>query len=357
MTRHSTATRIPDCTPGRTAKRILERLALLLFAGLTLSACDGPQNFMDTAGAAARGLANLGWFVVLLFLVVTAVVWLLIGWLATRRRGSFDEHAPVGTHNGQAWILVGGIAIPVGILSIVFISSLQTLDAYPLSAGDGGEPDLRVVARQWWFTAEYPHPGGELGVIESPTEIHIPVGEAVDVELVSRDVIHSFWVPKLHGKVDVIPGQKNYIRLRADRPGTYIGQCGEYCGMQHAHMRLVVVAQPRTEYLAWLDAQAQPAKAPEESQALQGRDIFMNNACVLCHTVRGTPARGKVGPELTHLASRNRIAGGMMRNNTANLMAWVTHAQSLKPGSQMPDLTAFTGEELHALVAYLQTLE
>jgi cytochrome c oxidase subunit 2 len=190
-----------------------------------------------------------------------------------------------------------------------------------------------------------------------PTELHVPVGRPVTIELVSRDVIHSFWVPKLHGKVDLVPGMTNVVHLQADRPGLYSGQCAEYCGMQHAQMRIQVVAQSPAAWRAWLDAQRAPAAEPKSELARHGRDVFMQGACPLCHTVRGTPALGSVGPDLTHLASRDRIAGGALENDVANLSAWVTHAQSLKSGVAMPNLTQFTCEQLNALVEYLKGLK
>jgi cytochrome c oxidase subunit 2 len=178
----------------------------------------------------------------------------------------------------------------------------------------------------------------------------------VDIALATADVIHSFWVPPLHGKVDLVPGMVNHIRIQADQPGRYPGECAEYCGMQHANMKLYVVAEPPERFERWLEAQRRPANPPDTDQARAGQQVVVEGACALCHTVRGTPALGTVGPDLTHLASRQTIAGGMLPNNIANLHAWVTHAQSLKPGAEMPDLNQFTGDQLHALVAYLRTL-
>lgn len=332
------------------------RASTVLLLMLVLCGCGGPQNMMDAAGPAASGLAQLGNWVMWTFVAVTLVVWALIAWVALRRRGSLDAHAPITADGGQSWILVGGFAIPAAILSIVFIVSLQSIQDFPLSDGNTSVPDIHVVGRQWWFEARYPRADGP-GEIPSATEVHIPAGTAVDIELTSRDVIHSFWVPKVHGKVDLVPGRANRIRLRVDEPGVYLGQCAEFCGVQHAHMRLLLVAHPPDDYAAWRRAQERPAHSPATSQERRGRDVFMSAACPLCHTVRGTSARGNVGPDLTHLASRKRIAGGMLENNTANLSAWVTQAQSLKPGVEMPDITDFTGEELTALVTYLQSLE
>lgn len=329
-------------------------------------ATDGPQNFMRGAGPAARSLAALGWFALAAFTATTIVVWALIWWLALRCRGSLDAHAPVDANGGQSWIVVGGVAIPALVFGTLFVASLDTMAGFPLAhAGHGESADeavkpagttIRVVGRQWWFGGEYLDASSPR-VVHVPTEIHVPTGCPVDILLETRDVIHSFWIPKLHGKVDLIPGVVNRVRIQADEPGTYFGQCGEFCGEQHANMRVYVVAQEGLDYRRWLAAQAAPAHAPSTAQQARGRELFEGGPCAVCHTIRGTEAAGRIGPDLTHVGSRRYIAGGMLPNNTANLAAWITHAQSLKPGSQMPDLTAFDGVELRALVAYLQSLE
>jgi cytochrome c oxidase subunit 2 len=169
--------------------------------------------------------------------------------------------------------------------------------------------------------------------------------------------MHSFWIPALHGKVDLIPGHTNYIRLEASQAGSYTGQCAEFCGAQHAHMRLLVVVQEPEEYSAWLDAQRKPGSDPRTSDEIAGKETFLAGSCVMCHTVRGTIAGGRVAPDLTHFGSRRMIASDSFPNNDAYLEAWITHAQSLKPAAQMPDLTQFSGEQLHDLVAYLRQLQ
>jgi cytochrome c oxidase subunit II len=335
----------------------LWRQLLALGVAAQLTGCSGSMNFMQGSGPAANNIAALGWFVLIVFGAVSIVVWILIAWLARRRRGTLDWHAPVHANGGQRWIYVGGIAIPVAVLAIVFIATLQTMQHFPMAhTADTREPPVRVIGHQWWFEAQYTVPGTH-DVIASPTEVHIPVGRPIELALETRDVIHSFWVPKLHGKVDLVPGQVNFVRIQADRPGRYIGECGEFCGVQHAHMRVEVVAHSPEEYARWLEHQRLDVIEPSSEQARAGQQVFMNAACPLCHSVRGTGAQGSAGPDLTHVASRKHIAGGMLLNNRANLQAWVTHAQSLKPGARMPSLTQFDGAELNALVTYLQTLQ
>lgn len=322
--------------------------------GSILVGC-GPQNFMAAGGPAAQPIAWLGWFVLIAFIVATAITWGLLLWAALRRRGTYETHASIDDDGGEGWILIGGFLAPVAVLTMFFVVTLHILHRYPMDEGQGS-PEIHVVARQWWFNAHYRVDGRPDLEVTSPTEIHIPVGRPVQLDLASDDVIHSFWVPKLHGKVDMMPGFTNHVRLQADHPGTYEGQCGEYCGEQHAHMRLFIVAQTPAEYVRWLDAQRAPAAGPLDPEAKHGAEVFQAAACPMCHTVRGTAALGSIGPDLTHVASRRTIAGGSIRNDMANLAGWVTHAQTLKPGAQMPNITQFSGEELRAVVAYLQTL-
>lgn len=353
------------------------RSLLLIASALALAGC-GPQGYLHPAGPAGHDLAAVGWLAIVLLSAASIITWAIIGWMAVRKRGTFAEHAPADQGGGQRWIVIGGVAFPVVVLTVLFVATLTTLREFPMAHVQMDEPDIRVTGHQWWFDAEY-LPGGsicgsaadDIGkraaalpegqrasfVVHAPTQIHIPVGKPVEIELVSHDVIHSFWVPKLHGKVDLIPGQKNRVRIQADQPGVYEGECGEYCGVQHAHMRLTVVAQPVEQYVGWLNRQREPAAPSADAHVQAGRQVFERAACALCHRVRGTPAQGLVGPELTHVGSRQRIAGGTLPNTTANLEAWVTDAQSLKPGAQMPSLRQFKGEELRDLVAYLQSLK
>lgn len=188
-------------------------------------------------------------------------------------------------------------------------------------------------------------------------EIHVPVGRPVNIALESADVLHSFWVPKLQGKVDMIPGYVNNLRLEATREGVYRGQCSQYCGAQHAHMAVIVVAQQPKDYDAWRAHMVEPASQPSTAQEIQGREVFLSAPCANCHMVRGTPAGGVVAPDLTHIASRQGLAANTFPNDRADLAAWVTHAQSMKPEAAMPNITQFNGVELGALVAYLRQLK
>jgi len=266
-------------------------------------------------------------------------------------------HQPWNTGGGQRWILIGGFAIPFIVLSGVFVFAMERMNDFPLRDDKvQGSPEIVVAGHQWWWEIQYVG-GPPNQQFTTANEIHIPVGRPVDIALESRDVIHSFWVPELHGKVDLIPGQTNFIRIEASRPGNYTGECGEYCGAEHARMRLLVVADPPEAYEAWKNAQLKPAAPPTDEEAARGEQVFLGTACALCHKVRGTPAGGLIGPDLTHMASRQGIGANYYQNNIANLEAWVTHAQSLKPAAVMPNLTEYNGTDLRALVAYLRQLK
>lgn len=320
-----------------------------------------PQDFMHGASPAARSIANFGWLILIVFCVAAVVMWVLLSWLVFRRRGSFDEHDHVATDTGKGWIIYGGLAVPGAVLLVLFIMMFGVLGSASTHSsadmkGGAAPPEIRIVGQQWWFEAQYLGRQPYLNVT-APNEIHIPVGRAVRIELETRDVIHSFWIPRLQGKVDLVPGTVNHVALRAERAGLYHGECAEFCGPEHAKMRLLVVAEPEPVYQQWLARQRQAApELPPTDAARRGQQVFMTAACPLCHTVRGTAARGSVGPDLTHVGSRLRIAGGALENDTANLTAWVTDAQSLKPGAHMPTLRQMSGQDLGALVSYLQSL-
>jgi cytochrome c oxidase subunit 2 len=214
---------------------------------------------------------------------------------------------------------------------------------------------IDLIGHQWWWEARYRY--------EDPTqnfttanELHIPVGRPVIVTLLSNDVIHSLWIPNLQGKKDLIPGRTASLNLRADRAGTYRGQCAEFCGLEHALMALLVEAEPNDRYEAWAARQRQGAPAPSTAQVARGRQVFLDTTCAMCHAIGGTAANGNFGPNLTHLASRRTIAAGMFPNNRGYLSGWIADPQSLKPGVNMPANT-LPADDLQALLAYLETLK
>jgi cytochrome c oxidase subunit 2 len=214
---------------------------------------------------------------------------------------------------------------------------------------------IEMTAQQWWWEARYLDAQGKPQFAVS-SELHVPVGRPVIVTLKSIDVIHTFWVPSLHGKKDMLPGRSTQLLLRADKPGVYRGECAEFCGLQHALMAFSVSADPPDTYAQWRATQQAPAEAPSGVDATRGAQLFLSSNCAQCHTVRGTTASGTLGPDLTHVASRALLAAGTVRNDPATLGAWIVDPQSLKSGSTMPS-SRLSPDDVRALVAYLGGLE
>jgi cytochrome c oxidase subunit 2 len=245
--------------------------------------------------------------------------------------------------------------MPLIIIGIVFGFSIYTL-AKVENPNEKTPIKIEVVGRRWWWEVKYPDQG-----ITTANEIHLPVGIPVQIQLQTADVIHSFWVPELHGKMDLIPTRINNIVLQGNQVGVYRGECAEFCGLQHAHMGFMVVVQSRADFKNWLSTQQQPAAAPTDPTALQGQQVFMNAGCVFCHTVRGLDDKAidrssvDLGPDLTHLDSRLTIAGASLTENQGNLAGWIIDAQHVKPGSLMPNMY-LNSQDLQALLAYLETL-
>ena len=341
----------------------------LFLSLLGLSGCTAVQSTFNAHGPAAHRIADLSLFMTVLFLTVTLVMWVLLALAFSKRRGSLAEHAPIDIGGGQAWIAIGGLAVPLLILTVIFVLGLQLLADFPIHGMPGAmhdgmamsttaalpKPDMLIVGHQWWWEVHYLN-GSQDQQFTTANEIHIPTHQAINIELETADVMHSFWVPSLHGKVDLIPGFPNFIRIEAGEAGDFKGQCAEYCGAQHAHMGLLVVAQGAADYEAWLTNQRKPAVEPTSASGLAGQHMFLAGPCSLCHQIRGTLAGGKVAPDLTHIGSRQLIAANSFPNNDAYLAAWISHAQSLKPEARMPDLAEIKGERLTELMAYLRQL-
>ena len=214
---------------------------------------------------------------------------------------------------------------------------------------------VRITAHQWWWEIEYLDADPSRRLMTA-NELIIPAGRPVLLEMGSSDVIHSFWVPSLQGKKDLLPGYRTQLALQASRPGHYKGECAEFCGFQHAFMSIDVEAKAPDDFVAWMDAQLADAPEPVDHHLLQGREVFLRSSCVMCHAIQGTHAAARLGPDLTHVGSRRRIASGRLANNTATLAAWISDPQSIKPGARMP-ATALPAEDLTALSAYLASLK
>jgi cytochrome c oxidase subunit II len=269
---------------------------------------------------------------------------------SVRDRGGRARQRWLG-RRGTRLILVGGVVVPVAILVALFVVTLATLPSVSAPEEGDGELVVEVVGRQYWWEVRYP----ERGVVTA-NEIHIPTGTPVELRVRSADVIHSFWVPRLNRKIDMIPGRTNRILLRADAPGEYRGQCAEFCGLAHAQMAFLVVADRPPDFEAWIAREGGDAQAPATTSAAEGQEVFLGSTCVACHAVRGTPASATIGPDLTHVAARRWLAAGTIPNTRGNLAGWIVDPQDIKPGSEMPP-TALSGPELQSLLDYLESLE
>lgn len=331
---------------------LLVRPAAAMAMAAGLAGCEGIQSALDPAGPQSALIARETYYLFavagIVFTIVTAA--LLYGLL--HRRAATGTSGTAMDATLARWV-GGAIGVTILVLLANLVVDLHTQRALAELSG----PDaltIRVTGRQWWWEVEYEHaePARRL---TTANEIHIPVGRPVLLKLRASDVIHSFWVPALHGKRDMIPGYTNPLWLQADRPGVYRGECAEFCGHQHANMSLFVIAVLPQDFQRWYDAQLEPAPPPTGRRARAGQQVFLSKSCVGCHTIRGTGAAGRVAPDLTHLASRRRIAAGTLVNHRGNLGQWVIDPHGAKPGVLMP-ANDLTPDELESLLNYLEGL-
>jgi cytochrome c oxidase subunit 2 len=344
-------------------RRVARAIAAMAGA-LACGACGlhNAQNALDAAGPQAGSIAKLWW----MKLPIGVVVWVLVVGVmlmgASRARARFrhaeDERARLGPDEAQdrrfTWVIGAAVAVTVVTLFITLVSDFRVGQALTMPPATTVVP-IKVVGHQFWWEVWYPDSIPQNTVITA-NELHIPVGKAVVMELTARDVIHSIWVPNLAGKKDLLPGYTRSLWFRADTPGVYRGQCAEFCGLEHAKMGVLVIAEPQDKYDAWIKAQRAPATEPADSIAAHGKTVFMGTTCVMCHAISGTSAGAQTGPDLTHVGSRRTIAAGTLANTEGNLMAWITDPQRIKPGVLMP-ATKLEPRDLNALVAYLRQLK
>jgi cytochrome c oxidase subunit 2 len=308
----------------------------------------GPGTTLNPSSPYARAIDVLFDETLVLSAVIFALVAVLIGFAVLRFRARGDRVPSQSEGNraaGIAWT-----AVPLVVVIGLFASTVHTMHVSDPPADR--EPDLVVIAHQWWWEVKY-----RSGAVTA-NEIHIPAGKALIVGVESADVIHDFWVPELARKIDAVPGQKVSIWLQADAPGTYLGSCGEYCGAQHAWMRIIVVAQSAEDFAAWEKHTLTPAPAPASDDTARGAKVFRTMTCVKCHAITGTGgevARAHAGPDLTHLADRTSLGAGVMKNTPADLTLWMKHPQEVKQGSHMPD-EHLSDAQVADLVAYFGTL-
>jgi cytochrome c oxidase subunit II len=311
-------------------------------------ACAGPQSALDPAGQGAEQIATLFWWMA----GGAAVLWAaMVGLTIHAARARAEPHS----RQEATWLIIGGGAVlPTIVLGVLLACGLSMLPDLLAPAPDGSLR-IAVSGEQWWWRVRYLPRGGE--PIELANEIRLPVGEPVQLELESPDVIHSFWIPSLGGKMDMIPGRRTRLALRPTRTGRFRGVCAEYCGTSHAFMGFSVVVEEKQDFARWLAQQTTAAAGPANPVAVRGQELFLADGCGACHTIRGTPAAGVVGPDLTHVGSRENLAAGLLRNEPAEHARWLAAADDLKPGVHMPAFAMLPAEDLHALAVYLDGLE
>lgn len=337
--------------------KTLARVAWLSLAALLAGCGTHQQSALDPAGPDAARVERLWWW---MLWILTAIFALVVGWIAAavRRRGRAPRPEREACDPEQDRRMSRLVLILVA-LTVLFEFGFLVASAMTMKAQRGLESknplEVHVTSYRWWWEFTYVDPVASQTVVTA-NELHLPVGTPVLFKGTSADVIHSFWVPNVSGKRDHIPGYRTSDWMQVDKEGAYRGQCAEYCGHQHAHMAFYLIAESQEEFQQWLAHQRKPAAEPQEELARRGRDVFLKSPCVTCHTIRGTDAAARVGPDLTHVASRSHIAAGTLPNTRENLKRWIRDSQSVKPGNQMPPV-GLSDEELEAVVTYLQTLK
>jgi cytochrome c oxidase subunit 2 len=328
---------------------------------LLLGACSYQHYQSDFGNGAVEDSQFLTLFTI--FLVVCGVMYLaviaflLLGILRSPRAGEANVVESGRHHQSHPLMrttLIGWAALIGAGLAALAVASFFT-DRSMAKAAANEKLSIKLTANQWWWDVQY-NSDEPSKMIRTANEIHLPVGVPVRITLASNDVIHSFWVPSLSGKQDLIPGRESDITILPKKLGIFRGQCAEFCGAQHAHMALVVNVDSYPDFIKWWDHQLQPAAPPTTPRALAGYNFVTSRQCSSCHNIGGTPASGTVGPDLTHLASRRSIAAGTLPMSEGNLYGWVEDPQSLKPGVKMPTI-GLEPDQLHAVVAYLETLK
>ena len=331
---------------------MIRRLVMVTTVLVALAGCDGGQSAWEVNGTSAVYIKAL----MVLVIAVCTLIWIMvvvITALALRRRRNSALEAKPRSDKQVAYVVGGAVAATVVVITMLTVASFYTTRS--IDHSDTAEVRITVRGEQWWWRIIYTDPD-PAKTFETANEIHIPVGKAVRLQLESADVIHSFWVPSLAGKQDLVPGRTNFLSIRAERPGVYRGQCAEFCGLQHSHMAMLIVADDQASYEHWLSLQRSAALSSTAQEVLAGQGVFMQKPCAACHSIRGTSARGTVGPDLTHVGSRGTIAAGLFERTRGSLAAWVADPQTLKPGSYMP-MIPLQSHELRQVSAYMESLK
>lgn len=333
--------RKPWAAPSAFRQNRLRRIAALSVCALLLGGCEGAHSMLEGAGTGAAAVERLFW----VMLAAAAVIW--AGVMALAFHAARIKAQPEREDTAEKFVLLGGVVFPTVTLIALLVAGMLLLRGMI-----GGEPDLHVAVEgeQWWWRVDYRTPDGD---VSTANEIRLPLGQTVELSLTSTDVIHSFWAPALGGKMDMIPGRTTTLKLTPVEAGRWGGVCAEFCGIAHAQMRFEIVVLPPEEFAAWLAAEARPA-APAASA--DGQQVFLSAGCGACHAVRGTPAAGTAGPDLTHLAARATIASGIVPLTRDQLRAWIDDPDAVKPGALMPAFPDLAPAQMEALLDYLTGL-
>lgn len=314
------------------------------------------QSALNPQSAVAEEIAALGWVMIL----GAALVFLSVLALTVHALFARDEARAIP--GGRKLILYGGVVFPVVTLSALLIYALAVADRI-VARDEPAAVRIEVIGAQFWWRVNYLDTAGYTDTVTA-NEIHIPAGQPVDIDVTSTDVIHSFWAPNLAGKIDMFPGRGNRLRVKTGRLGVWRGQCAEYCGAQHAKMAFHVIVETPEEFAVWLAAQRRPAREPADAFLQRGKTLFLakdcgkKECCADCHSIRGThQAKEDHGPDLTHVGGRRWLAAGTFPNNMGTLAGWIASAQHLKPGAGMPSFDRYSGEDLRALAAYMESLK
>jgi cytochrome c oxidase subunit 2 len=321
------------------------------------------QSSLAPAGEQAARIAHLWWIYFWVLIAIFGLVAIFLFLAILRRRSAVEVplEDPITTpqigserrvSNAVISCVIGTVII---LFVLLFIDMFVGRDVYALASSDPNPLVVKITGHQWWWEVQYDDPSPDK-VMVTANEMHVPTGKVVKVELRSADVIHSFWVPTMLGKKDLIPGHPTTTWLKADQEGTFRGQCAEFCGHQHAHMRMEFIAESPENFQSWLAAARQNAQPPATDTARRGEQVFMSNQCVMCHSIQGTNARATTGPDLTHLASRQMLAAGAVPNTPGYLAGWIANPQNIKPGVRMP-ANPLSSDDLNALIDYLEGLK
>jgi cytochrome c oxidase subunit 2 len=329
-------------------------IALAAAAASACAGCAGWQSVLDPQGVQATSLMQLIGTVVLICSVIWILVLMVLLRALWRRRRSPADGTRIDRATERRMQLTITLAIAATVIVVIALTTLSFFATRHITQDDRDALVIRVRGWQWWWEITYPDARADRTVVTA-NEIHVPVGRTVRIELAAADVIHSFWVPNLAGKQDMIPGRDNTLIFTATRAGVYRGQCAEFCGLQHAHMALVVIVDEPAAFDEWRSAQLQDALSQSQPDVAAGQQVFLTKACASCHTIRGTAAAGTLGPDLTHIGSRRTIAAGLFETTRGSLAAWIADPQTLKPGNNMP-MVDLSADELKAVAAYLESL-